>query len=50
MKELINKGVPQKGFMVCIKICMPELLKNKNFDERSDAIFNFFDIVFFTKR
>ena len=47
MKQLINKGASRKGFKICLKICIPELSKEKLSEEQLSVIFNYFDLVIY---
>lgn len=43
----MSKGANRKGFGVCLKVCITELLKTKLSEEQFESIFNYFDTVFF---
>lgn len=45
MKELIYETATQKGFEVCLKVCITELRKQKLTESQLESIFRFFDIV-----
>ena len=45
MKKLVCKGLNQKGLLSCLKICIPELQKNKLLEEKGRSIFDFFAAV-----
>lgn len=45
MKAFVNKTVSPEKFSVCLKMCVPELMRDKSFSERAASIVNYFDTV-----